>query len=143
MTILLPLSLACHRLNAFDGDAWTLDAEGAQGDIQVGAAAGVNEPSDISWRTTAWSAGGEDVGSVKSAKRAGEGVAAGWCSMNREETVRQRVRASGDSETAAWVDLSAEEKESLKEPKKKTKECAKIPCCQKRDTDSGETPRCG
>ena len=109
MTILLPLSLACHRLNAFDGDAWTLDAEGAQGDIQVGAAAGVNEPSDISWRTTAWSAGGEDVGSVKSAKRAGEGVAAGWCSMNREETVRQRVRASGNSETAAWVVLSAEE----------------------------------
>jgi len=48
------------------------DAEGAQDDIQVGSAAGVNDPGDISWRTTAWSAGGENVGSVKVAKRAGE-----------------------------------------------------------------------
>jgi len=28
------------------------DAEGAQDDIQVGAAAGVNDPGDIPWRTT-------------------------------------------------------------------------------------------
>ena len=44
-----------------------MDAEGAQDDIPVGEAAGVNDPSDIPWRTTAWSAGGEDVGSVKAA----------------------------------------------------------------------------
>ena len=50
-----------------------LDAEGAHNDIQVGAAAGVHDPSDIPWRMTAWSAGGLDVGSVKTAQRAGEG----------------------------------------------------------------------
>jgi len=50
-----------------------LDAEGAHNDIQVGAAAGVHDPSDIPWRMTAWSAGGVDVGSVKATKKAGEG----------------------------------------------------------------------
>jgi len=49
------------------------DAEGAHDDIQVGAAAGVHDPSDISWRTTAWSAGSVDIGSVKATKKAGEG----------------------------------------------------------------------
>jgi len=38
------------------------DVEGAHNDIQVGAAAGVNDPCDSPWRTTAWSAGGVDVG---------------------------------------------------------------------------------
>jgi len=33
----------------------------------------VNDSGDIPWRTTAWSAGGFDVGSVKAAKRASEG----------------------------------------------------------------------
>jgi len=41
------------------------DAEGVQDDIQVGAAAGVNDPGDIAWHTTAWSAGAEDVGGNK------------------------------------------------------------------------------
>jgi len=42
-----------------DGDAWMSDADGAHNDIQVGEAAGVNDPQgDIPWRTTAWSAGG-------------------------------------------------------------------------------------
>jgi hypothetical protein len=60
-------------LDGFDGDAWMSDAEGAQDDIQVGTAAGVNDPGDIPWRTTTWSAGDEDAGSVKATKRAGEG----------------------------------------------------------------------
>jgi len=47
------------------------DAEEAQDDIQVGAAAGVNDPGDIPWCMTAWSAGGEHVLSAKVAKRAG------------------------------------------------------------------------
>jgi hypothetical protein len=64
------------------------DAEGAHDDIQVGAAAGVNDPGDIPWRTTACSAGGVDVGSVKAAKRAGERVSIGGGSMNSEDTVR-------------------------------------------------------
>jgi len=38
-------------LVGFDGDAWMSDAEGAQDDIQVGAAAGVNDPVDTPWRT--------------------------------------------------------------------------------------------
>jgi len=45
-------------LDGFNGDAWMSDAEGAQDDIQVGAAAGVSGPGDTLWRTTAWSAGG-------------------------------------------------------------------------------------
>jgi hypothetical protein len=39
-------------LDGFDGDAWMSDAEGAHDDIQVGEAAGVNDPGDIPWRTT-------------------------------------------------------------------------------------------
>jgi len=58
-------------LDGFDGDAWMSDADGPHDDMQVGAAAGVNDPSDISWRTTAWRAGTEDVLSVKVAKKAG------------------------------------------------------------------------
>jgi hypothetical protein len=49
------------------------DAHGAQDDIQVGEAAGVNDPGDIPWCTTAWRAGAEDVGSVKVAKTVDEG----------------------------------------------------------------------
>ena len=60
-------------LDGSDGDSWMLDAEGAHEDIQVGDTAGVNDPSDIPWRTTAWSAGGGDVGSVKTENRTGEG----------------------------------------------------------------------
>ena len=50
------------------------DVEGAHDDIQVGEAAGVNDPGDIPWRTTACSAEGTDVGSVTAAKGQG-GVA--------------------------------------------------------------------
>jgi len=48
-------------LDGFNGDAWMSDAEEAQDDIQVGAAAGVNDLGDILWRTIAWSAGTLDV----------------------------------------------------------------------------------
>jgi len=58
-------------LNGFDGDALMSDVEEAQDDIQVGAAAGVNNPSDMTWRTTGWSAGREDLAKTKEAKRAG------------------------------------------------------------------------
>ena len=61
-------------LDGFKGDAWISDAEGVQDDVQVGEAAGVNDPGDIPWRTTVWSAWGEDVGSVKAAKTVGEGA---------------------------------------------------------------------
>jgi hypothetical protein len=57
--------------DGFNGDAWMSDAEDAQDDIQVGAAAGVNDTGDIPWRTTGWRAGAEDVASAKVAKRAG------------------------------------------------------------------------
>ena len=62
-------------LDGFNGDTWTSDVEGAHDDVQVGDAAGVNDPraGDIPWRTTACSAGVADVGSVTAAKRAGEG----------------------------------------------------------------------
>jgi len=39
-------------LHGFDGDAWMSYAEGAQDNMQVGVAAGDNEPGDIPWRTT-------------------------------------------------------------------------------------------
>jgi len=60
-------------LDGFEGDAWMSDAEEAHDDIQVGETAGVNDSGDIPWRTTAWGAGGVDVGSVKVAKRASDG----------------------------------------------------------------------
>jgi len=47
------------------------DAKEAQDDTQVGAAAGVNDPGDIPWRTTDWRAGVEDVTSAKVAARVG------------------------------------------------------------------------
>ena len=64
---------ACPDSDGFDGDAWMSDVEGAHDDIQVGEVTGVNDPGNIPWRTTAWRAGGVDVGSVKAAKRKGEG----------------------------------------------------------------------
>ena len=118
-------------LDGFNGDVWMLDAEEAQDDIKVGAAAGVNDPSDIPWRMTTCSAGGVDVGSVKAAKRAGEGVSTGGGSMDSKDTVRQRGQANGNSENAGWAVLSAEEREKGKE------ECAKMHSCQKKDTNSG------
>ena len=48
-------------LDAFDGDVWMSDAEGPHDDIQVGEAAGENDPGDIPCRTTAWRAGAEVV----------------------------------------------------------------------------------
>jgi len=48
------------------------DSEGAHDDIQVGEVAGVNDPGNIPWRTTVWRAEGEDVRSVKVAKRVRE-----------------------------------------------------------------------
>ena len=59
-------------LDGFHGDAWMSDEEEAQDDIQVGATAGVNDPGDIPWHTTGWSAGTEVVPSVKVAKTAVE-----------------------------------------------------------------------
>jgi len=43
-------------LHGFDGDAWMSDAEGAQDNIQVGEAAGVNDPGDIPWLES-WGSG--------------------------------------------------------------------------------------
>jgi len=60
-------------LDGFDGDAWMSDPEGAHDEIQAGAGAGVNDPDDILWCVTSWSAGGEDAGSVKTSKKTGEG----------------------------------------------------------------------
>jgi len=48
------------------------DAEGAQDDIQIGEAVGVNDPGDIPWRTTGWRAGSVDLGPVQVDTRAGE-----------------------------------------------------------------------
>ena len=47
------------------------DAEEAHDDIQVGAAAGVNDPGDIPCRMTECSAGGEDMAPAKVAKGQG------------------------------------------------------------------------
>jgi len=59
-------------LDGFDGDVWMSGAEGAQDDIQVGEAAGVNDPSDIPWRMTSWRAGAEVVALSKVGSRVGE-----------------------------------------------------------------------
>jgi len=44
------------------------DAEGAHDDIHVGEAAGVNDPGDMTWRTTAWSAGVDVMALAKQVK---------------------------------------------------------------------------
>jgi len=40
-------------LGRFNDNSWMSDAEGAQDNLQVGAAAGVNDPGNILCRTTA------------------------------------------------------------------------------------------
>jgi len=52
-------SILSACLDGFNGDAWMSDVEGANNDIQVGEAVGVNDPSDIPWRTTPWRAGAQ------------------------------------------------------------------------------------
>ena len=79
-----------------------LDAEGAHNDIQVGAAAGVHDPSDIPWRMTAWSAGGLDVGSVKATKKAGEG-------RKQPASVLNGKTVTFDMQTASIVEHDAAE----------------------------------
>jgi len=74
-------------LDGFDGDAWMSDAEGVHDDMQVGEAAGVNDPGDIPWRTTAWSAGVEDGVHTMAEKGVGEGFSVGGGSMNSEDTL--------------------------------------------------------
>ena len=79
-------------------DAWMSDAEGAHNDIQVGEAAGVDDSGDIPWRTTAWSAGGEELGSVKVVKKAGESFKRPSSAL-RGKTITsalQRVAPSGN-----------------------------------------------
>jgi len=55
-------------LDGFNGDAWT-ETEGAQDDIQVGAAAGENDPGDIPWCMFTSSAWLDDVVSEKVEKK--------------------------------------------------------------------------
>jgi len=87
-------------LDGFDGDTWMLDAEGAHNDIQVGEVAGVNDPGDIPWRTTAWSAGGVDVGSAKVAK--GQGGQANVASDGLMTCrIAKKKRRSGSAKNSA------------------------------------------
>jgi hypothetical protein len=51
--------------------------------------------------------------------------------MDCEDTARQRGQAKGNSETAGWVVLSAEERESLKELKMKKQNARKSPGANK------------
>ena len=87
-------------LDGFDGDAWMSDAEGAQDDILVGEAAGVNDPGDIPWRTTEWSAGAEDVASAKVATNQGE--------------VEGGITVSGGGASSVREPLTADEKKEKK-----------------------------
>ena len=52
-------------LDGFDGDVWISETEGAQDDIQVGAAAGENDPSDVPLCMSTSSAWVDDVVSEK------------------------------------------------------------------------------
>ena len=63
-----------------------------------GEAAGVNDPGDIPWHTTAWSAGGVDVGSVK----AGEGRKQPASAMSWK-TVSLDLQGTAPSENAGVV----------------------------------------
>jgi len=89
-------------LDRFDGDAWMSEAEGAQDDIQVGAAAGVNDPGDIPWRMT-----GGPMGDVLDDDNEGEGGPQGGSSVG------------GDGAVGGGVTLTKEEKRKWKNRTKK------------------------
>ena len=96
-------------LDRVDSDAWISDAERAQDEIQVGTAAWVNNPGDISWRTTEWSAGREDVAKAKVATRAGESREQPASTL-RGKTVtsdlqRVALREKDDGQLRVWSNL--------------------------------------
>jgi len=68
--------------------------------IQVGAAVGVNDPGDILWCATEWSAGGVDVRPVKVAKWAAEGRKQRTSALSGKTVIPdlQRVALSGNED---------------------------------------------
>jgi len=104
-------SIPSMCLDGLDRDAWMPDAEEAQDNMQVGEADRVNDPAAIPWRTTAWSAGAEDVVSTKTAQRAGESCKLP-SSAQRREIVRFELQVAeigenddGDGGAAGGVPL--------------------------------------
>ena len=110
-------------LHGFDGDAWMSDAEGAQDDMQVGAAAG----GEIPWRTTAWSAGGKDVGSGKAAKSVGEGHKQPASALNGKSVmfdlqgvaIDETADGEGDTEGGVQLGRGSEDDEAAADPRGK------------------------
>jgi len=64
-------------------------------------------------------------------KRVGEGFSTGGGSLDSEDAARQRGQTKGNCETAGWMVLSAEERESLEELKRKKKNARKSPAAKK------------
>ena len=99
-------------LDGFNGDAWMSDVEGAHDDIQVGEVTGVNDPGNIPWRTTAWRAGGVDVGSVKAAKRASESRKQPASKLSAQTTTFEpqgvEIGENGDGDGAARGGVAGE-----------------------------------
>jgi len=89
-------------LNGFDEDDWMSDAEGAHNNMQVGGAAGVNDPSDILWCTTVG-----PMGDALGDDNEGEGGPEGESS------------AGGDRAVGGGVTLTKEEKRKWKNRTKK------------------------
>ena len=101
------------------------DAEGAQHGIQVGAAAGVDDPSDIPWGTTAWSAGLMDVGSVKTAQRVGEGRKQPASALSGKSVmfdlqgvvIHETTDGEGDAEGGVQLGRGSEDDEAGTDPR--------------------------
>jgi len=97
------------------------DAEGAQDDMQIGAAAGVNDPGDIPWRTI-----GGLQGAALGDNNEGQGGTGGGGS------------AGGDRAAGGGVTLTKEEKRTWKNRMKKQSPSAKTTHGRKNGGNHGQ-----
>jgi len=108
-------------LDGFNGLAWITEIEGAQDDIQVGRAAGVNDPGDIPWRTTAWSAGADVVASAKGAKRVSGVHRQTISGLSEKEVSFEKGTVAGGNASEVGVPLTPHEKKAKKRHQDKTR----------------------
>jgi len=108
-------------LYGFDGDTWISDAEGAQDDMQVCAAAGDNNRGEIPWRTI-----GGIQGAALGDNNEGQGGTEGGVSVG------------GDRAAGGGVTLTKEEKRKLTSRMKKQSPSAKTTHGRKDDGNHGQ-----
>ena len=122
-------------LNEFNGVAWMSDAEGAHDDIHVGEAAGVNDPGDMTWRTTAWSARADVMALAKRVKEVHQQSSSALSGTKLTFNLRKAALGGNDSDgespgggdtgrdnvTGSNAPLTAAQKKEKKRQQKKEK----------------------